>query len=50
MTTSGQNGLKEGNYFLLLKNKEEISLNTFEDNKIVEKNIFPITRKSLLSD
>lgn len=49
MTSFGQNGLKEGNYFLLLKNKEEISLNTFEDNKIVEKNIFPITRKSIFT-
>jgi len=49
MTECGKNGLKEGDYFLLLKNKETISLNTFENNEIKEKNIFPISKKSIFA-
>ena len=45
--TFGQNGLKEGNYFLLLNNKEIISLNLYENYKINEIKIFEITEKSI---
>jgi len=49
MTACGQNGLKEGNYFLLLKNNKTISLNTFENNKIKEENTYPISEKSIFT-
>ena len=49
LTTFGQNGLKEGNYFLLLKDKENISLNTYEDNKIKEKKTFAISEKAIFT-
>ena len=49
LTTFGQNGLKEGNYFLLLKDKEIISLNTYENNKINEKNTFAISGKTIFT-
>ena len=49
MTTFGQNGLKEGNYFLLLKDKEIISLNTYENNIINEKNTFAISKKTIFT-
>lgn len=42
----GQNGLKEGNYFLLLNNKKNISLNSFENNKIKQLKSFPINENS----
>ena len=49
LTTVGQNGLKEGNYFLLLKDKDVISLNTYENNKINEKNTFAISEKTIFT-
>lgn len=47
MIVSGQNGLKQGEYFLLLNNKHTISLNTFKDNTINEIKTFEITEKSI---
>ena len=49
MTVLGQNRLKGGNYFLLLKDKEKISLNTYENNKIKEKGTFTISEKSIFT-
>ena len=49
LTDCGQNGLKEGNYFLLLKDKKAISLNTYENGKIDEQNTFAITEKSIFA-
>ena len=49
LTTFGQNGLKEGSFFLLLKGKEKISLNTYENNKIKEKNTFAISEKTIFT-
>ena len=49
MTACGQNGLKEGGYFLLLKNTDKISLNTYESNTIKEKNTYPISEKSIFT-
>ena len=43
----GQNGLKNGNLFLLLKDKKTISLNSFENNKINELKSFSISNKSI---
>jgi len=42
-----QNGLNNGHLFLLLKDKETISLNAFESNKINEIQTFSITEKSI---
>lgn len=49
LTACGQNGLKEDNYFLLLKEKEKISLNTYENGKINEHKTFPISKKSIFT-
>jgi hypothetical protein len=43
----GQNGLKNGNLFLLQKDKNTISLNSFENNNINELKSFSITEKSI---
>ena len=43
----GQNGLKNGNLFLLQKDKKTISLNSFENNKINELKSFSISEKSI---
>ncbi|MCL1932656.1 MAG: hypothetical protein FWF53_02420 [Candidatus Azobacteroides sp.] len=45
--TSCKDGLTEENYFLLLKDKETISLNTYGNNKIKEKKTFVISEKSI---
>ena len=49
LTAFGQNGLKDGNYFLLLKDKEKISLNTFENNEIKENSVYTISKKSIFA-
>ena len=49
LTAFGQNGLTGGNYFLLLKDKETISLNTYENNKINEIKTFTISENSLFT-
>ena len=43
----GQNGLKNGNLFLLLKDKRTISINSFENDKINEIEVFSISEKSI---
>jgi len=45
----GQNGVKGGRYFLLLKDKNTISLNAFENNEITEIKTYPISEKSLFT-
>ncbi len=45
--TFGQNGLKEGNYFILQKDKKTISLNTFENGELKEKESYSINEKSI---
>ncbi len=47
LTVFGQNGLKQGDYFLLLNNKNSISLNTFKDNNLNEIKTFAINEKSI---
>ena len=47
LTTCGQKGLEEGNYFLLLKDKGQISLNTYENGNIKEQKTFAISEKSI---
>jgi hypothetical protein len=47
LTIFGQNGLKEGNLFLLLKNSKIISVNYFNEDKIQELKSFEITKKSI---
>lgn len=47
LTTFGQNGLKQGDYFLLLSGKKSISLNTFKNNNLNEIKTFDITEKSI---
>lgn len=43
----GQNGLNNGNLFLLQKNEKTISINSFENNKINEIKSFSISKKSI---
>ncbi len=43
----GQSEQKDETYFLLQKDSNTISLNTFEDNKIEEKKAYPISGKSI---
>ncbi|MDA3616357.1 hypothetical protein [Polluticaenibacter yanchengensis] len=43
----GQNGLKSGNLFLLLKSSKTISINSLEKDKIKEHKKFAITKKSI---
>jgi hypothetical protein len=47
LSTSAQNGLKEGDLFLLQKDSKTISLNSFDQEKITEKGIFEINSKSI---
>ncbi len=47
LTVFGQNGLKSGDFFLLQKDRNTISINTFENNRIIELNSFPISDKSI---
>ena len=49
MTVCGQNGLTESDYFLLLKEKMQISLNTYENDKIKEQETFAISEKSIFA-
>lgn len=48
LTALGQDGVK-GDYFLLLKSKNTISLNTFANSAIVEYKTFDITEKSIFT-
>jgi hypothetical protein len=43
----GQNGLKNGNLFVLKKNEKTISINSFENDKINEIKSFSISEKSI---
>lgn len=44
-----QNGLENGNLFILPKNKNAITLNKFEADKIIEIKKFPINKNSIFS-
>lgn len=46
-TVFGQNGLKNGNLFILLKDKNTISINSYKNNSINQIKTFPITEKSI---
>lgn len=43
----GQNGMKIGNLFLLLKDRKTLSINSFENDKINELKSFSISEKSI---
>lgn len=43
----GQNGLKGGDYFLLLNDRKSISLNGFENNTIKQIRTFPVKKESI---
>jgi len=43
----GQNGLKNGNLFLLQKDENNITINSFENDKIKEINTFNVSEKSI---
>lgn len=45
----GQNGLRDGNLFILLKDLKTISLNSYENNQIKEKTTFPVNEKSIFT-
>lgn len=47
LSVFGQNGQKNGNLFLLLKDKRTISINSFENDKINEIKTFAISEKSI---
>lgn len=47
LSVFGQNGLRNGNLFLLLKDKRTISINSFESDKINEIKTFVISEKSI---
>ncbi|MNK30393.1 hypothetical protein D3C87_488100 [compost metagenome] len=47
LTVFGQNGLKNGKLFLLLKDDRTISINSFENDKINEIKTFSISEKSI---
>lgn len=47
LTVFGQNGMKNGNLFLLLKDRRTISINSFENEKINELQNFQISEKSI---
>lgn len=47
LSVFGQNGLKNSNLFLLLKDKRTISINSFEKDKINEIKTFVISEKSI---
>lgn len=46
-TVFGQNGLKNGNLFILLKDKKTISINSYDNNGIKQIKTFPISEKSI---
>lgn len=46
-TVLGQNGIKSGNLFLLLKDRKTLSINSFENDKINELKSFSISEKSI---
>src|SRR5690606_16670789 len=46
-TVFGQNGMKSGNLFLLLKDRKTLSINSFENDKINELKSFSISEKSI---
>ncbi|MDH6308231.1 hypothetical protein M2451_001144 [Dysgonomonas sp. PFB1-18] len=47
LSSFAQNGLKEGNLFLLQKDNKTISINGFEQEKIIEKGTLEINSKSI---
>jgi hypothetical protein len=47
LSVFGQNGLKNGNLFLLLKGNRTISINSFENDKVSEIKTFAISEKSI---
>ncbi len=49
MTAFGQNGMKNGGLFLLRKDKNTISINSFEKDEIKELKTFPVSEKSIFS-
>ena len=49
LTVLGQNGLNNGNLFLLLKDQKTISINSFDNEKIYEIRTFPISEKSIFT-
>ena len=49
LTAFGQNGLTGGDYFLLLKDKKTISLNTYKDDEINEIRTFTIPENSMFT-
>lgn len=49
LTVFAQNGLNNGNLFLLQKDKKTISINSFENNKLVELKSFSISEKSIFT-
>lgn len=46
-TVFGQNGLKNGNLFILLQDKNTISINSYKNNSINQIKTFQITEKSI---
>jgi len=49
LTSFGQNGLKLGNLFLLQKDKQTISINSFENDRINELKTFTVSEKSIFT-
>lgn len=47
LTVFGQNGLKNGNLFLLQQDQKTISINSFENNEIKKIKTFEISEKSI---
>ena len=47
--TFGQNGLKNGNLFLLQKNREKYSINSFQNDNINEIKTFSVSKKSIIA-
>lgn len=45
----GQNGLKNGNLFILLKDKNKISINSYDNNSINQINTYSITKNSIFT-
>jgi hypothetical protein len=45
----GQNGLKNGNLFLLQKSKETYSINSFQNDNINELKTFSVSKKSIIT-
>ena len=49
LTVLGQNGLNNGDLFLLLKDQKTISINSFDNERIYEIKTFPISEKSIFT-